>query len=399
MHSQFSAEFDNNPESDEAQAILRRCVHCGFCNATCPTYQLKGDELDGPRGRIYLIKQMLEGNAVTQRTQHHIDRCLSCRSCETTCPSGVEYGRLADIGRHLVDQKVPRPFVQKLIRRTLLWWLPYQHRFSRLMRAARRIRPFLPTHLKYKIPVSQPTIEWPEARHPRKVLLLDGCVQQTLAPNINASSAYVLNQLGISAIRQPDAGCCGALNYHLSDQAGGLDFMRQLIDSCWPHIESGVEAILMTASGCGAMLKDYRHLLGNDPVYAEKAERFSSLCKDLSEVLVNEDLSLLRIRSRNIAFQSPCSLQHGQKLNGAVETLLTKLGFSLMPVDEAHFCCGSAGTYSIMQAEIANQLRTRKLGHLLKHQPEVIATANIGCLLHLQEKSDVPVIHWIELLS
>lgn len=398
MHSQFSAEFDNTPEIEEAQAILRRCVHCGFCNATCPTYQLKGDELDGPRGRIYLIKQMLEGDAVTQLTQHHLDRCLSCRSCETTCPSGVEYGRLADIGRHLIEQKVPRPFVQRLSRRTLLWWLPYQHRFSRLMQAAQWIRPFLPAHLKQKIPSTQSNRQWPKPRHARKILLLDGCVQQALAPSINASTALVLDQLGISAIRQPDAGCCGALNYHLSDQVGGLDFMRRLIDSCWPHIESGVEAIIMTASGCGAMLKDYGRLLRNDPVYAEKAERFSSLCKDLSEILVKEDLTRLRIRPRKIAFQSPCSLQHGQKLNGVVETLLTGLGFDLIYVDEAHFCCGSAGTYSIFQAEIADRLRIRKLSSLQKENPELIATANIGCLLHLQEKSEIPVIHWIELL-
>lgn len=398
MYSRFSTEFNDRPEIQEAHAIIRRCVHCGFCNATCPTYELTGDELDGPRGRIYLIKQMLEGEAVTQLTQHHLDRCLSCRSCETTCPSGVEYGRLADIGRHIVDQKVSRSFVQKLTRRLLLWWLPYPHRFSMLMQAARGIRSFLPAHLKQKIPDSPLNSGWPECRHSRKILLLDGCVQQTLASGINVSAVNVLDRLGISTVREPNAACCGALNYHLSDQNGGLDKMRRLIDACWPHIESGVEAILMTASGCGVMLKDYRNLLKHDSAYAGKAERFSSLCKDISEVLVNEDLSSLQIEPKKIAFQSPCSLQHGQKLNDIVERLLTKLGFELTYVDEAHFCCGSAGAYSLLQPDIADGLRTRKLANLQKQSPELIATANIGCLLHLQEKSEIPIIHWIELL-
>jgi glycolate oxidase iron-sulfur subunit len=399
MHSPFSPDFIDTPDAQEAQAILRRCVHCGFCNATCPTYQLKGDELDGPRGRIYLLKQMFEGNQVTQQTQLHLDRCLSCRSCETTCPSGVEFGRLADIGRHLIDQKVPRTWQQQLFRRALLWCLPYPKRFSRFIQLARWVRPVLPAKLKNKIPNRQPDRLWPESRHTRKILLLDGCVQGSLAPKINTSTARVLDQVGISAIRPPNAGCCGALNYHLSDQSGGLDKMRLMIDACWPHIESGVEAIIITASGCGVMLKDYGSLLRDDPAYATKAERFSGLCKDLSEILSNEDLSNLRITPRKIAFQSPCSLQHAQKLNGVTETLLTKLGFSLTPVNEAHFCCGSAGAYSLLQPEIADQLRTRKLDNLQLYQPELIATANIGCLLHLQEKANIPVRHWIELLD
>lgn len=399
MYSQFSPGFNNTPEAQEAQDILRRCVHCGFCNATCPTYQLKGDELDGPRGRIYLIKQMFEGDQVTEQTQLHLDRCLSCRSCETTCPSGVEFGRLADIGRHLIDQKVPRSWKQRAFRHTLLWWLPYPKRFSGLLQLARWVRPLLPSKLKSKIPSRQPDRLWPESRHTRKVLLLNGCVQQTLAPNINASAASVLDQLGISAIHLPNAGCCGALNYHLNDQSGGLDKMCRMIDACWPQIESGVEAVIMTASGCGAMLKDYGNLLIDDPIYANKAERFSALCKDISEVLSKEDLSHLQIAPKKIAFQSPCSLQHAQRLNGVTETLLTKLGFLLTPVLDAHLCCGSAGTYSVMQPEIANQLRTQKLGNLLQNRPELVATANIGCLLHLQEKSNIPVVHWVELLD
>ena len=399
MFSQFSADFNDSAEAKEAQDILRRCVHCGFCNATCPTYQLNGDELDGPRGRIYLIKQMFEGNAVTQQTQLHLDRCLSCRSCETTCPSGVEFGRLVDIGRQVIDQKVSRTLPQRIIRHLLLLWLPYPNRFSLLVKLTSWVRLLLPNKYKGKVPVRQPDSQWPEPRHARKILLLDGCVQQTLAPAINASTARVLNQLGISAIRLPNAGCCGALNYHLSDQNGGLDKMRQLIDTCWPQIESGVDVIVMTASGCGAMLKDYGKLLRDDPAYTNKAERFSVLCKDISEVLSNEDLNQLKIAPRKIAFQSPCSLQHAQQLNGLTESLLTRLGFDLTPVNDAHLCCGSAGTYSLLQPKIADQLRTRKLTDLQQNQPELIATANIGCLLHLQEKSKVPVVHWIELLN
>lgn len=398
MYSQFSADFNDTPEIKEAQAILRRCVHCGFCNATCPTYQLKGDELDGPRGRIYLIKQMLEGNQVTQQTQLHLDRCLSCRSCETTCPSAVEFGRLADIGRHLLDHKVQRSYLQRVFRRTLLFWLPYPKRFAVLVRLACWFRPLLPIHLKRKIPERKPEKQWPLPRHNRKVLLLDGCVQKSLAPNINSSTASVLDLLGISTIRLPKAGCCGALNYHLSDQNGGLDKMRFLIDVCWPHIESGLDAIVMTASGCTTMLKDYVKLLSDDPAYANKAQLFSSLCRDISEVLSHEDLSPLKIVPKKVAFQSPCSLQHAQQLNGITEALLTKLGFELTTVQDAHLCCGSAGTYSLLQPEIADQLRVRKLFNLQQDQPELIATANIGCLVHLQEKSKVPVVHWIELL-
>lgn len=398
MHTKLSTDFDGDAEALEAEAILRRCVHCGFCNATCPTYQLIGDELDGPRGRIYLIKQMLESGQITQKTQHHLDRCLSCRSCETTCPSGVEYGRLADIGRHLIDQKIKRPFAQRHLRRTLLAWLPYPNRFSLLIRAVRWVQPLLPSYLKKKIPGFQPDIPWPTPQHSRKVVLLDGCVQESLAPAINASTARVLDRLGIRAIRAMSAGCCGALNYHNGDQYGGLDFARRMVDACWPHVESGIEAIAITASGCGTMLKDYGKLLRDDPTYAEKAGRISALCKDISEIIMAEDLSQLQVTPGKIAFQSPCSLQHGQKLDGAVESILIKLGFILTPVKDGHLCCGSAGAYSILQPEIADQLRTHKLGHLMQLQPDLIATANIGCLLHLQEKSSIPVVHWVQLL-
>jgi glycolate oxidase iron-sulfur subunit len=389
----------NTTEAQEADDILRRCVHCGFCNAVCPTYQLQGDERDGPRGRIYLMKQLFAGEAVTKKTQFHLDRCLTCRSCETTCPSGVKYGRLADIGRQVIEQNVPRPWQQRWLRQLLISILPYPQRVTPLAKLGRWVRPLLPAKLKNKLPARRISPTWPTVRHSRRVLLLEGCTQRGLAPHIDAITTNVLDQLGISTVRQQSAGCCGALNYHLNDHSGALNFMRRMVDVCWPQIEVGVEAIIMTASGCGVMLKDYAHLLGDDPLYAEKAVVFSALVRDLSEVLRVEDLTVLKPVSRTLAFQSPCTLQHGQQLNGVVEGLLVKLGFVLTPVNDAHLCCGSAGTYSILQPELSNQLRTNKLQHLQNGQPELIATANIGCLLHLQEKSDVPVVHWIELLA
>ncbi len=399
MQNPTSHNLIDSRDAQEAEEILRRCVHCGFCNAVCPTYQLQGDERDGPRGRIYLLKQVFEGEPVTEKTQFYLDRCLTCKSCETTCPSGVKYGRLADMGRSVIEQQLRRPWPQRWLRQALLWGLPYPQRFKVLARLGHLVRPLLPALLKNKLPAQRPCPVWPAIRHPRRLLILEGCVQQSLAAHIDALTAIVLDQLGISAIRQPNAGCCGALNYHLNDHSGGLNFMRRMIDACWPQIETGVEAIIMTASGCGAMLKDYGHLLRNDPLYAEKAAIFSALTRDLSEVLRVEDLSALTPLPRKLAFQSPCSLQHGQQLNSVVEDLLQHLGFELTPVNDAHLCCGSAGTYAILQPQLSNQLRANKLQYLQNGQPELIATANIGCLLHLQEKADVPVVHWIELLA
>jgi glycolate oxidase iron-sulfur subunit len=399
MQNPLIANLINSCEAQEADDILRRCVHCGFCNAVCPTYQLQGDERDGPRGRIYLLKQVFAGEVITEKTQFHLDRCLTCKSCETTCPSGVKFGRLADIGRNVIEQQVRRSWSQRMLRQALMWSLPYPQRFKPLLQLGRLVQPLLPVTLKNKLPAQRPCPVWPSARHPRRVLLLEGCVQRGLAPHIDALTAIVLDQLGISAIRQPNAGCCGALNYHLSDHNGGLDFMRRMLDACWPQIEAGVEAIIMTASGCGIMLKDYVHLLHDDPVYAQKAARFSALTHDLSELLRTEDLSALKIQPRKLAFQSPCTLQHGQQLNGVVEEILRRLGFELTIVTDAHLCCGSAGTYSILQPQLSKQLRANKLQQLQNGQPDLIATANIGCLLHLQEKSDVPVVHWVELLA
>lgn len=396
MQTQLADFIKHSRAGQEAESILRSCVHCGFCNATCPTYQLLGDELDGPRGRIYLIKQLLEGETATAKTQQHLDRCLTCRACETTCPSGVQYGRLLDIGRDLLETGVKRSWRQALLRRLLLIGLPYPRRFARLAVIGTYLRPLLPQRLRAKLPPRQTVESWPASRHQRRMLILQGCVQPTLAPSINAATARVLDKLGISLV--PIANCCGALPYHLNAQADGLEMMRRVIDACWPHLENGIEAIVSTASGCGVTVKDYGLLLSNDPLYAEKAARISALCKDIAEILQTEDLSALQSVPRKIAFHSPCTLQHGQGLNGVVENLLTGLGFSLTTVADAHSCCGSAGTYSILQPELASRLQAAKIAALQAEQPELIATANIGCWLQLREKSDVPVLHWIELL-
>ncbi|MDX1489015.1 MAG: glycolate oxidase subunit GlcF [Acidiferrobacterales bacterium] len=399
MQTALADFIRDTPEGREADAILRACVHCGFCTATCPTYQLLGDELDGPRGRIYLIKQVLEGHAATTRTQLHLDRCLTCRACETTCPSGVKYGRLADIGRKIVDEKVSRALFDRLQRWGLRAVLPYTSRFATLLGLGRALRPLLPPKVKRSIITAEPAGTWPAARHSRRMLVLGGCVQPALAPAINAAAARVLDRLGISLVPTAGAGCCGAVSYHLTAQEEGLDFMRRLIDAWWPQIEAGAEAIVMTASGCGAMVKEYGHLLHGDPRYGEKAARVTMMTRDIGEVLADSDLSTLAPRARKIAFHSPCTLQHGQQLNGVVEGVLDKLGFELTPVPDAHLCCGSAGTYSILQERLSQQLLANKLKALTSGGPELIATANIGCLAHLQSRAQIPVFHWIELLE
>lgn len=396
MQTQLADFINTTDTGREAEAILRSCVHCGFCNATCPTYQLLGDELDGPRGRIYLIKHLLEGETATEDTQQHLDRCLTCRSCETTCPSGVKYNRLLDIGREIIEERVSRPWQQRLLRRLLLLSLPYPRRFKMLAGIGAWLRPVLPQRLQAKLPAKQAAESWPAVRHDRRMLILQGCVQPTLAPRINAAAARVLDRIGISLV--PIDNCCGALSYHLNDQASGLDMMRCVIDACWPHVENGIEAIVTTASGCGVTIKDYGLLLKDDPLYADKAVRIAALTKDISEVLQVEDLSILQPLSAKVAFHSPCTLQHGQRLNGVVENLLTRLGFTLTAVADSHLCCGSAGTYSILQPELARRLQAAKIQALQAEQPDLIATANIGCWMHLQEKASVPVVHWIELL-
>ncbi|HSI21389.1 MAG TPA: glycolate oxidase subunit GlcF [Methylophilaceae bacterium] len=399
MQTRLGAELLETTQGQEADAILRKCVHCGFCNATCPTYQLRGDELDGPRGRIYLIKQMLEGAEAGAGTLLHLDRCLTCRNCETTCPSGVEYGRLLDIGRAISEERIPRPFTHRAARYWLRAVLTRPRLFKALLGLGRLTRPLLPATLAGKIPEKQPAPAWPKARHARRMLVLDGCVQPALAPNINAQAARVLDKLGISLIRAHGAGCCGALSQHLAAPEEARDFMRRNIDSWWPHIEAGVEAIVMTASGCGVQVKDYGVLLKGDLVYAEKAARVSALTRDIGEVLRDEDISGLAGRTRRVAYHPPCTLQHGQKLPGLVEEVLRRLGHELVPVADAHMCCGAAGTYSILQPEMARQLREEKLAALRAGTPEVIVSANIGCIAHLAAGSGVPVVHWLELIE
>ncbi|MEA2080818.1 MAG: glycolate oxidase subunit GlcF [Pseudomonadota bacterium] len=400
MQTRLAAQYRNTALGEEADKVLRSCVHCGFCNATCPTYQLLGDELDGPRGRIYQIKQLLEGGEASINVQRHLDRCLTCRACETTCPSGVEYNKLLDIGRGLVEQRLPRPFLQRLYRKLIIFSFSESSRVRWLLFSARLFTPLLPASVKKRIPAIVDTPAASPRPQARTMLLLDGCVQPAAAPHINKLTIQVFDRLGIQLRTVAESGCCGALQHHLSDNEGARQRARTNIDAWWPLIERGAEAIVVTASGCTPMVKDYQHLLQGDDQYAERAKRISAMTQDLSEILSREDLSELRPQhKKRIAFHSPCSLQHAQKLDGVVESLLKQAGFTLVPVRDAHLCCGSAGTYSILQAALSAQLRTNKLDCLQEKHPELIATANIGCLLHLQAKADLPVIHWIELLA
>jgi len=411
MQTQLAPAYRGTPEGTEAEAILRKCVHCGFCTATCPTYQLLGDELDGPRGRIYLIKQVLEGQAPTRATQLHLDRCLTCRNCESTCPSGVQYGHLVDIGRKLVDDQVPRPVGERLTRWALKEGLS-SPLFAPAMKLGQAVRPLLPKALQAKVTVPREAGAWPVREHARKVMLLAGCVQPAMLPRINYATARVLDAAGIQTVIAPKAGCCGAVKFHLNDQDGAMVQMRANIDAWWPQVESGaVEAIVMNASGCGATVKDYGHVLRDDPAYAAKAARISALTRDLSELLPELLPELAqRLQGRItppagvMAYHPPCTLQHGQKLRGGVETHLGALGFALRVArTESHLCCGSAGTYSVLQPEISGQLRERKLGALGEAcgeaPPVAILSANIGCITHLQSGTDVPVRHWIEVLD
>lgn len=399
MQTQLTPDIIESSAGREADRILRKCVHCGFCTATCPTYQLLGDELDGPRGRIYLIKQVLEGHAATRQTQKHLDRCLTCRSCETTCPSGVDYGHLLDYGRHQVEQQVGRPVWQNWQRSVLRYLLPRPKLFNPLLRLGQWLRPVLPRTIKQNIPAPVSVSPWPQQQHARRMLLPGGCVQPSLAPDIDTATARVLDQLGIQLIRA--GGCCGAVSHHLSATEQAKDYARRNIDAWWPHIEADAEAIVSNASGCGVMLKDYAHLLSDDPDYADKAKRISDLCRDIIEVLEAEDLSRLKPATtyRRISFHAPCTLQHGQGLAGRVEALLRQAGYELLPVSDAHLCCGSAGTYSITQPQISRQLRDNKLAALSQASPDLIVTANIGCLLHLDAVSAIRVKHWISLFA
>lgn len=417
MQTELAEQYRHTPEGQEAEAILRRCVHCGFCTATCPTYQILGDELDGPRGRIYQIKQVLEGQPATATTQLHLDRCLTCRNCETTCPSGVEYGRLIDIGRKLVDEQVPRSLVQGAVRGALKVGLT-SSLFGPAFKLGQMVRPLLPGVLKNKVPASTPALHHstqplPAVTGNRKVIMLAGCVQPAMQPNINVATQRVLQTLGIAVQVAAEAGCCGAIRHHLNDHEGALQQARNNVDAWWPLVQAGAEAIIMNASGCGSMVKDYAHLLRHEAAYAEKASRISSLTQDLAEFLptlgsaIHQRIAQLGNTGKvpqatglqRLTYHPPCTLQHGQQVRGNVEILMRELGFTVSLPADSHLCCGSAGTYSVLQSELATNLRDRKLTNIAPTEPQMIVSANIGCITHLQSGTHVPVRHWIEVLD
>ena len=400
MQTNLHKRFQKDPAAGIIESIFRKCVHCGFCNATCPTYQLRGDELDGPRGRIYQMKQFFEGTAATPELQLHLDRCLTCRSCETTCPSGVKYSHLLEIGREKVELDLPRSQLQKTARWGITWFLSSGWLFKTTFTVAQMLSPVLPAFLKASIPAKQPEVARPTAEHQRRVLMLSGCVQPTLTPNTNAMAIKLLDQMGISTIEIETSHCCGALGIHTSQYDQGRAQARKLIDNWWPYIEDGVEAIVITASGCGVAVKDYPKLFAHESAYTERAKIVSKLACDLGE-LVSQEIKQnpLKVNTpKRVAFHTPCTLQHGLGLKGLVEEILEGVGYEVCRVDDAYLCCGSAGTYSIFQPELSKQLRSKKQTALTVDAPDIIATANIGCQLHIANGAKVPVVHWIELV-
>ena len=407
MQTQLADFIRNTPDGEEADAILRACVHCGFCLATCPTYQILGSELDSPRGRIYLMKQVLEGQAPTARTRLHLDRCLTCRNCETTCPSGVQYGRLLDIGRRVVERQTRRSMPERARRAALRKGLLSPRLFAAALRVGRALQPALPSRVRAKLPAAEIAPAWPARPHARRMVALAGCVQPQLKPAINAAAARVLDRLGIVLQQAPEAGCCGALAWHMNDEAAGFAAMRRNVDAWIEQLDAGAEAIVMTASGCGAMVKEYGHHLRHDPAYAAKAARVSAATLDVAEVVQRESTRLRELLRKQplphpaprLAWHAPCTLQHGQRVTGVVEALLTLAGCELVPVAEGHLCCGSAGAYALLQPAISGALQARKLANLTAARPNAIVTANIGCLTHLQSGTDLPVRHWVEVLA
>ncbi len=401
MHVELHPRFEGTAAGQTAKALTSACVHCGLCLTTCPTYVDSRDERDSPRGRIYLIKHLLESGAASAQTQLHLDRCLTCRNCETACPSGMQYGELLDIGRGLMEQQVPRPVVSRSLRWLLRFTLSKPSLLAAALALGHTVRPLLPGRLRRNIPVRQHPRSVPSGQHARSMLLLEGCVQRAATPNTNAAARRVLNRLGITLISAPQAGCCGAVNYHLAAHADGLADMRRNIDAWWPYIENGAEAIVSSASGCGAMLVDYGRLLATDPTYAKKALRVSQLCRDLGEILLQEDLNPLTINTQvgTVAIHTPCTLQHALQQPQLLHTLLQRAGFDIAPTAQKLLCCGSAGTYSILQSDISERLLATTLSTLTSAQPDLIITANIGCQLHLQSAAYIPVVHWIELFD
>ena len=404
MQTHIALRFQDDPDVAEADTILRSCVHCGFCIATCPTYQILGDELDGPRGRIYLIKEFFAGAPATEHTLQHLDRCLTCRACETTCPSGVPYARLAEIGRAHIEAKVGRPALERVKRQLLRAIVPHPERFRLLVQLGDACKPLLPEALARKVPaLPKPRLTAPQVtvHTTRRVIALAGCVQSVITPSTGAALAQILGTLGVAVDVPASAGCCGALSLHLSAHSEAHDYMRRNIDAWWPLIEAGAEAILISASGCGIMIKEYGEALQNDPDYAEKAARVAALACDPSEWLLERagEIPFVADSRGTVAFHAPCSLQHAQRLQGGVEILLQLAGYRLTSVRDSQLCCGSAGSYSILQPMLSELLRNQKLEALQAGRPDCIATANVGCQMHLQSGSDIPVCHWLNLCA
>ena len=414
MQTRFTDQQLADPKTAHSEQILRKCVHCGFCTATCPTYVLLGDELDSPRGRIYLIKDMLEaGRPASERVVRHIDRCLSCLACMTTCPSGVHYMHLVDHARAHIEKTYRRPLPDRLLRALLAWVLPRPALFGLAIRAARLAAPFkalLPGRLRGLIalapagPLAKPRTAPPTATtgaRRARMVLLDGCVQQTLAPEINAATARLLTRLGVDVVPAGDAGCCGALTHHLGKEDAALASARRNIDAWWDQVEgAGLDAIVITASGCGTTVKDYGHMLAGDPVYADKAARIAALAKDVTEVVSDLGLAAPTIDTgQRVAYHAACSMQHGQQIVRQPKALLTAAGFDVVDVPEGHLCCGSAGTYNILQPEIARRLRDRKVANIERTRPAMVATGNIGCMVQIGQATELPIVHTVELLD
>ncbi|MEK9993136.1 MAG: glycolate oxidase subunit GlcF [Hydrogenophilales bacterium] len=409
MKSNLLPKYLDTYKGQRAKDIIKACVHCGFCTATCPSYQVLGNELDSPRGRIYLIKDFLEGEVTSKKTQLHLDRCLTCRSCETTCPSGVKYGELIDIGRTLVEKSEKRNILDVLFRKVINYIFLNRSVLNLLLFSARFFRVFLPNNLKKIIPASQ-KIVYPvkKVEFQDQVIFFKGCVQDPIYPNINAAAEFILNSIGIKVILSTDSRCCGALSHHMNLHSKSEEIIKENVNYLYNELESNkVKNIISTITGCGLMIKDYHEQFGQNSPMHEKAKKISQSSMDIFEFILNNEKLIFNFlkkinfkpTSKRIVYHPPCTMQHGLKINNQVEKFLLKIGYKLNDFDEKHLCCGSAGTYSIFQKKIANTLRSRKIKNLTQEKPDIICTSNIGCILHLEKGSDTKVIHWIEMFA